>query len=146
MQTTIPMFESWQRTAHTQLDAGTLYVQQAQHDGRWYVESWDGREAQLIGEAGFATPAAGVRAALEAAAAADPDAPGSEPALVAAAVKATGLPARRFATRVLARDERTVRRWLSGEQAVPDVVVARLYWLLALDADTRAALVAILDT
>ncbi len=46
--------------------------------------------------------------------------------LIRAAVAASGLSARRFAERVLTRDERTVRRWTSGAQAIPEVVRRRL--------------------
>jgi hypothetical protein len=42
------------------------------------------------------------------------------------AIKSSGLSDRRFATEVLIRDERTVRRWLSGESPIPAVVVAFL--------------------
>jgi hypothetical protein len=37
-------------------------------------------------------------------------------------LRESGLSARRFAIDVLRRDERTVRRWLDGEQDVPHVV------------------------
>ena len=40
--------------------------------------------------------------------------------LVAAAVAASGLSARTYATRVLRVNERTVRRWLAGESAIRD--------------------------
>src|SRR5689334_8446856 len=46
--------------------------------------------------------------------------------LLAAAIKRSGLSARAFARDVLWRDERTIRRWLSGESPVPDVVADRL--------------------
>lgn len=41
--------------------------------------------------------------------------------LLRAAIEASGLSARRFATEILIRDERTVRRWLAGEE-MPVVV------------------------
>jgi hypothetical protein len=46
--------------------------------------------------------------------------------LLANAIKRSGLSARAFARDVLWRDERTVRRWLSGESPVPAVVADRL--------------------
>lgn len=42
------------------------------------------------------------------------------------AIEASGLSARRFATEILLRDERTVRRWLAGDSPIPEVV---LRWL-----------------
>ena len=41
-------------------------------------------------------------------------------------IEASGLSARRFAVEVLLRDERTIRRWLSGDSPIPRVV---LDWL-----------------
>lgn len=38
-------------------------------------------------------------------------------------IKASGLSNRRFAEEILSRDERTIRRWLSGETAIPQIVV-----------------------
>lgn len=64
----------------------------------------------------------------------------SDPELIAAAVEASGLSARRFAVALLARDERTVRRWLAGD---PLPVPAR-DWLarfVALPDRARAAVV-----
>jgi hypothetical protein len=46
--------------------------------------------------------------------------------LLALAIERAGLSARAFARNVLWRDERTVRRWLSGESPVPKVVADRL--------------------
>jgi hypothetical protein len=43
--------------------------------------------------------------------------------LLAARIEASGLTARRFAREVLRRDERTVRRWLTGERPIPAVVL-----------------------
>jgi transcriptional regulator with XRE-family HTH domain len=43
--------------------------------------------------------------------------------LLRAAIKASGLSARRFAREVLTRDERTIRRWLRGDTPVPPAVV-----------------------
>lgn len=42
--------------------------------------------------------------------------------LLQAAIKASGLSARRFAVEVLARDERSLRRWLASEVPMPAVV------------------------
>ena len=38
------------------------------------------------------------------------------------AIKASGLSARRFATDILMRDERTIRRWLAGQSPIPAAV------------------------
>ncbi len=46
--------------------------------------------------------------------------------LLRAAIERSGLSARSFARDVLWRDERTVRRWLSGESPLPAVVADRL--------------------
>ncbi len=43
-------------------------------------------------------------------------------------ISESGLSARRFAVEVLLRDERTIRRWLSGDSPIPRVV---LDWLEA---------------
>ena len=45
-------------------------------------------------------------------------------ALILAAIKSSGLSARKFATEILTRDERTVRRWLAGDAPVPAPVRA----------------------
>jgi hypothetical protein len=42
--------------------------------------------------------------------------------LLTKAIEASGMSARRFAVRVLIRDERTVRRWLSGDSPLPKPV------------------------
>ena len=42
--------------------------------------------------------------------------------LLAAAIKASGLSARRFAVEVLDVDERTVRRWLAGDRELQGTV------------------------
>lgn len=44
-------------------------------------------------------------------------------ATLRAAIDASGLSDRRFATEVLARDERTIRRWLAGDRPIPDAVI-----------------------
>jgi uncharacterized protein YyaL (SSP411 family) len=46
--------------------------------------------------------------------------------LLAEAIERSGMSARQFARETLWREERTVRRWLSGESPVPAVVADRL--------------------
>lgn len=46
--------------------------------------------------------------------------------LLRRAIKASGLSNRKYAEQVLTRDERTIRRWLSGQTAVPRAVIAKL--------------------
>lgn len=48
-------------------------------------------------------------------------------ALLREAIKRSGLSNRKFAEKVLVRDERTVRRWLAGDGEIPDAVAR---WLL----------------
>jgi DNA-binding transcriptional regulator YiaG len=62
--------------------------------------------------------------------------------LLAAAIEASGLSARRFAVEVLDVDERTVRRWLAGERELQGTVrlVCRLVLLRPDMATTLAAL------
>lgn len=43
-----------------------------------------------------------------------------------AAIKASGLSARQYAKTVLLREERTCRRWLSGESPIPKAVLVFL--------------------
>jgi uncharacterized protein YyaL (SSP411 family) len=50
----------------------------------------------------------------------------SDRELLEQAIARSGLSARAFARDVLWRDERTVRRWLSGESPIPAVVADRL--------------------
>ena len=45
--------------------------------------------------------------------------------LIRAAIDASGLSARKFAVEVLVRNERTIRRYLSGEAAMSKVVRAK---------------------
>jgi hypothetical protein len=47
-------------------------------------------------------------------------------ALLRSRIEASGLSATRFAREVLLREDRTVRRWLSGESPIPNIVAA---WL-----------------
>ena len=42
--------------------------------------------------------------------------------LLADCIARSGLSARQYATTVLLRDERTIRRWLSGKSPIPDPV------------------------
>lgn len=44
-------------------------------------------------------------------------------ALLKDAIKRSGLSTSAFATDVLIRDPRTIRRWLAGEFAIPPIVV-----------------------
>lgn len=49
--------------------------------------------------------------------------PSDDPvALLRAAIDRSGLSARRFATEVMIRDERTIRRWLAGDSPIPKEV------------------------
>lgn len=62
--------------------------------------------------------------------------------LVAKAITASGLSARRFAVLVMAgRDERTIRRWQAGHGAIPPGARDRLSWFLAQSEPFRARLV-----
>lgn len=51
---------------------------------------------------------------------------GEQVAQLRAAIARSGLSNRRYAEHVLMRDERTIRRWLSGTQGIPKVVLRRL--------------------
>ena len=44
-------------------------------------------------------------------------------ALLRARIDASGMSARKFATEVLRRDERTIRRWLAGDSPMPKIVL-----------------------
>jgi hypothetical protein len=46
----------------------------------------------------------------------------SDPELIRAAIEASGLSARKYAEMVLVRDERTIRRWVSGKSPIPKIV------------------------
>jgi hypothetical protein len=46
--------------------------------------------------------------------------------LLQLAIARSGLSNRAYANRVLWRDERTVRRWLSGKSPIPAIVLERL--------------------
>ncbi len=61
--------------------------------------------------------------------------------LMRAAVRASGLSARRFAVDVLTRDERTVRRWLAGDSPLPKAVRDKCLAIIAAfaaEAETKA--------
>lgn len=47
-------------------------------------------------------------------------------ALLCTAIAQTGLSNRQYAEQVLLRDERTLRRWLSGKQSIPAVVLRQI--------------------
>ena len=51
---------------------------------------------------------------------------GADLKLLEQSIRTSGLSARRFAEEIVTRDERTVRRWLAGDTAIPAVVVRRL--------------------
>lgn len=52
-----------------------------------------------------------------------------------AAIEKSGLSTRRFAADVLSRDERRVRRWIAGEDAIPPAVIAFLRRLHSVTVD-----------
>lgn len=60
-------------------------------------------------------------------------APTDPRALLEAAVDRSGLSLRRFAAELLARDERTARRWRAGESPIPESVQRWLQRYLATD-------------
>ena len=47
----------------------------------------------------------------------------SDVELLARVIAASGLSARQYAVQVLLREERTIRRWLSGASPIPQVVL-----------------------
>lgn len=61
--------------------------------------------------------------------------------LIREAVKKSGLSARAFAENITWRDERTVRRWMSGDQELPTNARKQLEWFIALSDPQRKALV-----
>ena len=69
--------------------------------------------------------------------------PSSDIELLARAIEATGLSSRQWAERIAWRDERTIRRWRTGESPIGDAPRARMQWLLALDPRQRAQYVAL---
>jgi hypothetical protein len=46
----------------------------------------------------------------------------TDPELISAAIRASGLSVRRFARETLLRDPRTVWRWLAGDNPMPELV------------------------
>jgi len=69
----------------------------------------------------------------------------SDPELIKAAVAASGLSARRFAERIMARDERTLRRWSAGDTEIPPIARRWLENWLELTNVGRARVVMSLD-
>lgn len=65
--------------------------------------------------------------------------------LITAAIEASGLSARRFATHILTRDERTIRRWIAGDIAIPDVARDFLERWLTIPSSTMQRVVAALN-
>ena len=61
--------------------------------------------------------------------------------LIRAAIDSAGLSARQFAERIIGRDERTVRRWVSGDIAIPPIARAWLEHWLTLSDQTRERIV-----
>lgn len=62
----------------------------------------------------------------------------SDPDLIRAAIAAGGLSSRRFAEALMGRDERTIRRWVAGEVAIPPIARDWLtHWLGLSDATRR---------
>ena len=66
------------------------------------------------------------------------------PGLIRAAIAGSGLSARQFAERILSRDERTIRRWVSGEVEPPPQAQRWLTRWVALPAADRATVVRLL--
>lgn len=60
--------------------------------------------------------------------------------LIRSAIATAGLSARQFAERVLGRDERTIRRWSSGDVAIPQQARGWLIRWLGLSAEQRTAI------
>jgi ribosome-binding protein aMBF1 (putative translation factor) len=65
----------------------------------------------------------------------------ADPELIREAIEASGLSARRFAERILARDERTVRRWVAGDTDIPPIARRWLEGWLALSKATRSRII-----
>jgi hypothetical protein len=61
--------------------------------------------------------------------------------LISAAITAAGLSARRFAEHIMARDERTVRRWVNGDGLIPPQAREWLAHWLTLSEATRQRIV-----
>lgn len=69
----------------------------------------------------------------------------TDPDLINAAVVASNLSARRFAERILSRDERTIRRWAAGDAPIPAQARSFLENWLALSEAARGRIVKLLD-
>ncbi len=65
--------------------------------------------------------------------------------LVRDAIEASGLSARRFAERIMARDERTIRRWVAGDTEIPPIARRWLEDWTALSNAARERVVKVLD-
>jgi hypothetical protein len=65
----------------------------------------------------------------------------TDPELIAAAIVASDLSARRFAERILSRDERTIRRWSAGDIAIPAQARNWLLNWISLGSAARARVV-----
>lgn len=68
-----------------------------------------------------------------------------DPELIQSAIAESGISARRFAERILSRDERTVRRWSSGEIEIPPLARAWLERWLEIPEPARTRIVGTLD-
>lgn len=61
--------------------------------------------------------------------------------VVQLAVELSGLSARVFAENICWRDERTIRRWISGDQDIPSNALKNLVWFLHISTGQRRAIV-----
>lgn len=61
--------------------------------------------------------------------------------LIRDAIAAGGISSRRFAERLMGRDERTIRRWVAGDVAIPPLARAWLERWLSLSDATRERIV-----
>jgi len=69
----------------------------------------------------------------------------TDPELIRAAIAAGRLSSRRFAEDLMGRDERTIRRWVAGDIAIPPIARAWLERWLALSDATRGRIVGALS-
>jgi len=74
-----------------------------------------------------------------------PDERQSDVNLIVDAILASGLSARRFAEWITWRDERTIRRWSSGEVPIPTTARVRLTWFLSISEAKRRTFVDVLE-
>ena len=61
--------------------------------------------------------------------------------LITSALHKSGLTRKEFAERIIGRDERTVRRWLNGQQPIQPAMTAWLHRWLQLSDGTRERIV-----